>query len=112
VRRLGSSGGVRGARRRAGELADDQRRAADVSDRKVEAALSVGEDAHLGALLRQAVDLGLGVAFSDAGQEQQAAADGGDCLAVDGDGSTGDALEDDSHGVSVGDGDGRWKEEG
>ena len=76
-----------------GELADDEKLGAGVEGRAVELALGVVEDAQVGYLVGYVAGLFLTVAAADAEEDDEAAADLGNAVAIHGDGGAGYALD-------------------
>ncbi len=81
------------------ELADDERRSADVDEAQVGLALGVAEDAQVRDAPGQGLGPGFVVVVTDADQDHQAGADPSDDLALDRHGRTSDALEQQAHGI-------------
>jgi hypothetical protein len=80
-----------------GELGDDEKAASHLLHRAVHLAVLVGEDAQPQHLLRHPRQLFVAIPLAEAGQQQEAVADLAGDLAIDADGSGGDALEDEAH---------------
>ena len=79
------------------ELADDERRAAGVEERAIEATGVVREDPEPRDLAGQPLGVFLGVALRDSEQHEQADADLAAHVSVDADAGAADALDDDPH---------------
>ncbi len=79
------------------ELRDDERLAAGVDQRAVEAASLVGEQAQFGALAGHPARPGGVVALCDADEHEETRTDGAHDVVTDGDTGPGHTLQDDAH---------------
>lgn len=86
-------------RRQESELRDDQQAAAGGGEIEIHPPLAVVEQPQRRELLRRRLDLSLAVVGLDADQHQQAAADGGDPLALDLHRGAANTLQDEAHRI-------------